>query len=37
MISEEFTSAAIASGLPYEYRLAAFNAEVAGLVRKCFP
>jgi hypothetical protein len=36
-IAEESTSAAVTSGLSYEQRLAAFNAEVAGLVRKYFP
>jgi sulfate adenylyltransferase subunit 1 (EFTu-like GTPase family) len=37
MIAEESTSAAVTSGLAYEQRLAAFNTEVAGLVRKYFP
>jgi len=37
MIAEESESAVDTSGLSYEQRLAAFNAEVAGLVRKYFP
>ena len=37
MITAESKSAAVTSGLSYEQRLAAFNAEVAGLVREYFP